>query len=156
METRLLDSRAELISETQHVHTPRVAMKSEPGPPMTLGNAATACVRLIVWCRDCGHQGEPHLAEHARRYGAEPRAKSSCAPDVRAARSTWWSAEPRGGSRVRTAGQALGRGDKTSAGGGNRRARGIRAAPATPRGGWAGNRGSAGSPCSDVLALPAI
>jgi hypothetical protein len=21
------------------------------GPPMTLGNAATACVRLIVWCR---------------------------------------------------------------------------------------------------------
>jgi hypothetical protein len=24
--------------------------KSEPGPPMTLGNAAAAQVRLIVWC----------------------------------------------------------------------------------------------------------
>jgi len=26
-------------------------MKPEPGPPMTLGNAAAARVRLIVWCR---------------------------------------------------------------------------------------------------------
>jgi hypothetical protein len=56
---------------TQHVHTPCVAMKSEPGPPMTLGNAAAAGVRLIVWCRDCGHQVEPDPAHHACRYGAE-------------------------------------------------------------------------------------
>jgi hypothetical protein len=27
-----------------------LVMKSEPGPPMTLGNAA-ARVRLIVWCK---------------------------------------------------------------------------------------------------------
>ena len=46
-------------------------MKSEPGAPMTLCNAAAAGVRLIVWCRDCGHQVEPDPAEHARRYGAE-------------------------------------------------------------------------------------
>jgi hypothetical protein len=46
-------------------------MKSEPGPPMTLGNAAAARVRLIVWCRDCGHQVEPDPAEQAERYGAE-------------------------------------------------------------------------------------
>jgi len=26
---------------------------------MTLGNAAAARVRLIVWCRDCAHQFEP-------------------------------------------------------------------------------------------------
>jgi len=38
---------------------------------MTLGNAAAAHVRLIVWCRDCGHQVEPDPAEHARRYGTE-------------------------------------------------------------------------------------
>ena len=38
---------------------------------MTLGNAAAAKVRLIVWCRDCGHQVEPDPAEPARRYGAE-------------------------------------------------------------------------------------
>jgi hypothetical protein len=34
-------------------------MKSEPGPPMTLGGAAAAQVRLIVWCKDCRHQVSP-------------------------------------------------------------------------------------------------
>jgi hypothetical protein len=47
------------------------AMKSEPGPPMTLGNAAAAGVRLIVWCLDCHHQVEPAPAGMAERYGAE-------------------------------------------------------------------------------------
>ena len=41
------------------------------GPPMTLGNAAKAGVRLIVWCRECGRQVEPDPAEMAERYGAE-------------------------------------------------------------------------------------
>jgi hypothetical protein len=45
-------------------------MKCEPGPPMTLGNAA-ARVRLIVRCKACQHQVEPDLAEMAARYGAE-------------------------------------------------------------------------------------
>jgi len=38
---------------------------------MTLGNAAAARVRLIVWCKTCGHQVEPDSAEIADRYGAE-------------------------------------------------------------------------------------
>jgi hypothetical protein len=38
---------------------------------MTLGNAAAARVRLIVWCRYCGHQVEPDPAEMAARYGVE-------------------------------------------------------------------------------------
>jgi hypothetical protein len=38
---------------------------------MTLGNAAAAHVRLIVWCLDCRHQVEPDPAEMAQRYGAE-------------------------------------------------------------------------------------
>jgi len=38
---------------------------------MTLGNAAAAHVRLIVWCKACQHQVEPDPAEHAQRYGAE-------------------------------------------------------------------------------------
>jgi hypothetical protein len=46
-------------------------MKSEPGPPMTLGSAAAAGVRLIVWCRDCRRQVEPAPAEHASRYGPQ-------------------------------------------------------------------------------------
>jgi hypothetical protein len=38
---------------------------------MTLGNAAAARVRLIVWCKDCQHQVEPDPAKMAQRYGAE-------------------------------------------------------------------------------------
>jgi hypothetical protein len=38
---------------------------------LTLGNAAAARVRLIVWCLDCHHQVEPDPAEMAERYGAE-------------------------------------------------------------------------------------
>jgi hypothetical protein len=40
---------------------------------MTLGNAAAARVRLIVWCKACGHQVEPDPVEMAARYGAEMR-----------------------------------------------------------------------------------
>jgi hypothetical protein len=46
-------------------------VKSEPGPAITLGAAAAAEVRLIVWCRDCSRQVEPDPAELASRYGAE-------------------------------------------------------------------------------------
>jgi DNA-directed RNA polymerase subunit RPC12/RpoP len=46
-------------------------LKSEPGRPATLGSSAAAGVRLIVWCRDCGHQVEPEPAEQAERYGAD-------------------------------------------------------------------------------------
>jgi hypothetical protein len=38
---------------------------------MTLGNAAAARVRLIVWCKACGHRVEPDPGEMATRYGAE-------------------------------------------------------------------------------------
>jgi hypothetical protein len=38
---------------------------------MTLGSAAAAQVRLIVWCKACQHQVEPDPAEMATRYGAE-------------------------------------------------------------------------------------
>ena len=38
---------------------------------MTLGNAATARVRLIVWCTVCGHRVEPDAADMAERYGAD-------------------------------------------------------------------------------------
>ncbi len=46
-------------------------MNAYRGPPMTLGNAAAAQVRLIVWCLDCRHQAEPDPAEMAERCGAE-------------------------------------------------------------------------------------
>jgi hypothetical protein len=38
---------------------------------MTLGVAAVACVRLIVWRKKCQHQVEPNPAEMAARYGGE-------------------------------------------------------------------------------------
>jgi hypothetical protein len=46
---------------------------------MTLGNAAAARVRLIVWCKVYGHQIEPDAAEMVQRYGAE-----TTVPDWRA------------------------------------------------------------------------
>jgi hypothetical protein len=38
---------------------------------MTLGNAANAKVRLIVWCKTCGHQVELDPTEITARYGAD-------------------------------------------------------------------------------------
>jgi hypothetical protein len=38
---------------------------------MTLGNAAAARVRLIVWCKDCRHRVQPDPAEMAARYSVE-------------------------------------------------------------------------------------
>ena len=47
-------------------------MKAPPGSQMTLGNnAANAKVRLIVWCKACGHQVEPDPVEMVARYGAD-------------------------------------------------------------------------------------
>ena len=46
-------------------------MKPYRGPPMTLGAAAVAHIRLVVWCRECSHRAEPDPAEMAERYGAE-------------------------------------------------------------------------------------
>jgi hypothetical protein len=60
---------------------------------MTLGNAAAARVRLIVWCKACGHQVEPDAAEMAAQYSAETTvpdcSTGSSAPGAAAARSTW-------------------------------------------------------------------
>jgi ATP dependent DNA ligase domain len=44
---------------------------SYTGPPMTLGNAASAGVRLIVWCGGCGHRVEPDSTQPAQRYGID-------------------------------------------------------------------------------------
>jgi hypothetical protein len=60
---------------------------------MTLGAAAAASVRLIVWCRGGQHQVEPDPAEQALRYGArtavldwrERLACSRCGGPL-----TWW------------------------------------------------------------------
>ena len=39
----------------------RHSVKPHSGPPMTLGNAANARVRLIVWCKGCGYRAEPDI-----------------------------------------------------------------------------------------------
>ena len=38
---------------------------------MSLGNAAAAGVRLVVWCKSCRRQVEPDAAEVAVLYGAD-------------------------------------------------------------------------------------
>jgi hypothetical protein len=47
-------------------------VKSEPGPPMTLGGAAAAGERLIVWVLELpAARVEPDSAELVERYGAD-------------------------------------------------------------------------------------
>jgi len=64
------------------------------GPPMTLGSAAAAHVRFMVWCKACGYRSEPDPAEQARWYGPETRCRIGapgwCARSAAAATSTWW------------------------------------------------------------------
>jgi hypothetical protein len=38
--------------------------------PMTLGQALAAKVRLIAWCKSCGHQAEPDVATQVAQHGA--------------------------------------------------------------------------------------
>jgi hypothetical protein len=45
--------------------------RDQSAGPMTLGNAAAAQVRLIVWCQVCGHQAELDPAVQAAACGAD-------------------------------------------------------------------------------------
>ena len=48
-------------------------MKSEPGPPATLGSTAAAHLRLIVWCKDWpGHR--LYHADHGKAQPYHPNA----------------------------------------------------------------------------------
>lgn len=38
--------------------------------PLTLGQALASHVRLIVWCKSCGHQVEPDVAEQVAQHGS--------------------------------------------------------------------------------------
>ena len=58
-------------------------MKAEPGATATLGSTESAGVRIIVWCKACGHETEPDPVEMAARHGADVpvpvwRARLSC------------------------------------------------------------------------------
>src|SRR5229473_3350731 len=39
--------------------------------PMTLSQALAAKVRLIVWCKSCGHRAEPAVVDQVARYGGD-------------------------------------------------------------------------------------
>jgi hypothetical protein len=49
----------------------KLPLRSQIGASMTLGNAAVARLRLIVWCKECRHQVEPDVADLAERFGAD-------------------------------------------------------------------------------------
>jgi hypothetical protein len=66
-----LSSRQEARTHPKFVDGASVmSVKAELGWPMMLGAATAAKVRLIVWCKSCGHQVEPDSAEMAARYSA--------------------------------------------------------------------------------------
>jgi hypothetical protein len=48
---------------------PRSRHDREP-EPMSLGQALAAKVRLIVWCKSCGHRAEPDVATQVAQHGA--------------------------------------------------------------------------------------
>jgi hypothetical protein len=37
---------------------------------LTLGQGLAAKVRLIVWCKSCGHRAEPEVAEQVAQHGS--------------------------------------------------------------------------------------
>jgi hypothetical protein len=39
--------------------------------PMALGQALAAQVRLMVWCKACGHPAEPPVADQVARYSGD-------------------------------------------------------------------------------------
>jgi hypothetical protein len=55
---------AQLKAHRRELVDPRIGEHPRCGPPMTLGNAAAARVRLIVWCKACGHRAEGKKAEN--------------------------------------------------------------------------------------------
>lgn len=49
----------------------RRSRRDEKPGPLTLGQALAAKVRLIVWCKGCGHQVEPDVAALVERHGED-------------------------------------------------------------------------------------
>src|ERR1700680_3249849 len=46
------------------------SQRDHESAPMTLGQALAAKVRLIVWCKSCGHQAEPDVATQVAHHGS--------------------------------------------------------------------------------------
>ena len=65
----LTKSLANITGKDRYPFSERI--RGDPGETGTLRPVAAAQVRLIVWCKGCGHQVEPDPAEMATRYGAE-------------------------------------------------------------------------------------
>jgi hypothetical protein len=57
------------VNSTEGHGMPRSRRDREP-EPMTLGQALAAKVRLIVWCKSCGHQAEPDVATQVAHHGS--------------------------------------------------------------------------------------
>jgi hypothetical protein len=69
-------------------------VKSQPGPPATVGGTAAAQARIVVWCRDCRHRVEPDPPELARWYGGGHLNPGNC--------TGGWSARSAAGGKGET------------------------------------------------------
>src|SRR5271155_3562542 len=69
--TRPLDQNCLVVIGRIGRHSRIMRRKRSEGEsaPMTLGQALTAKVRLIVWCKACGHRAEPAVADQVASYG---------------------------------------------------------------------------------------
>ena len=59
------------------------SQRDRESEPMTLGQALAAKVRLIVWCKSCGHQAEPDdqrsIELQCKQHARGPGERAPCA-----------------------------------------------------------------------------
>ncbi len=67
---QLYQDRFVSIVEFRHDLSMRRNRSDGETAPLTLGQALTAQVRLIVWCKACGHRAEPDVAEQVAHHGS--------------------------------------------------------------------------------------
>jgi len=65
---QLREGRLVVVGEVGHCWIMRRKRAKGESVP-TLGQALAAKVRLIVWCKACGHQAEPDVADQVERCG---------------------------------------------------------------------------------------
>jgi hypothetical protein len=109
-------------------------------PPLTLGDALAAHLRLIVWCKACGHQSEPDVAAHGGALLREEEAAPSSGTRRARQRGGYGTALDREG-----AGGSIGR-----AAGTDQRARSVAAGAGTINRAGRGARWSRSSRLIDV------
>lgn len=69
-ENEVVDAPLSALLRPTPIRTMRHQGREAESGPLTLGQALAARVRLIVWCKSCGHRVEPDVAELVSWHGS--------------------------------------------------------------------------------------